>query len=379
MPEMRDLLRRYVIPFSVVPASPGNLKKVAQSLKSCYQPQQTDVAYPSAVGIDVSDACNIACTVCSREIAWDKRHHAFLKLPDFIHIYDQIKPVYLSLSGYGETLLNKEIAAMVRHATLAGSRVNIVSNGTLLNAERAQALLDAGLAKLKISIDGADPEVYAKHRVGADLEVVFQNIERLVTMRDARHLIAPHIELQFVLFRENIDQLSKLIRLCHQRFQGIEPNILVMFTYGQQAGFVERALPDGDVEALAELHRARLLAQNYGFRRCVGSIDAAIKQLSEDLSSAPCYVPWYSCLISTDGEVYPCCYHSIRGTSVGNVRQTPFVEIWNGARMQTFRRQLQQKRCADKVCASCRYEDTPMERVFSTIAKLPGLSRSGPE
>ena len=369
---MSGLRARYLVPFSVVPLSPANVSKVGRTLWTSYQATDTASALPAAVGIDVSDACNIACTVCSREIAWDKRRHPFLSLSEFVGIYDQIRPVYLSLSGYGETLLNKEIAGMVAHATQAGSRVNIVTNGTLLDPDRAHRLLDAGLAKLKVSIDGADPEVYAKHRAGADLEAVLRNVERLVAMRDARRLSGPLVELQFVLFRENIDQVCKLIELCHARFQGIEPNLLVMFTYGQQAGFVERSIADGDATALAELRRARSLAAGYGFRRTVGSIDAAITQLTQDLSSAPCYVPWYSCLISTDGEVYPCCYHSIRGTSVGNVRTEPFAEIWNGARMRAFRGALRERRCADKVCATCRYEDAPMERVFSAVARVLG-------
>ncbi|MDP2307832.1 MAG: radical SAM protein [Pseudomonadota bacterium] len=372
---MSGLRGRYLVPFSVVPLSPTNIGKVGRTLVSSYRAKDVADAYPSAVGLDVSDACNIACTVCSREIDWDKRHTSILKLRDFVHIFDQIRPVYLSLSGYGETLLNKELPAMIAHATKAGSRVNVVSNGTLLDETRARALLDAGLAKLKVSIDGADPEVYAKHRVGADLEKVLHNVERLLLMRDALRLPSPVVEIQFVLFRENIDQVCKLIELCHQRLPGVEPNLLVMFTYGKQAGFVERSIPDHDVDALAELGRARVLATKYGFRRTLGSIDAAIVQLTRDLSDAPCYVPWYSCLISTDGEVYPCCYHSIRGVSVGNVLREPFAEIWNGQRMRAFRHALREKRCADKVCASCRYEDAPMERVFGVVDRVPGLGR----
>ena len=45
-----------------------------------------------------------------------------------------------------------------------------------------------------------------------------------------------------------------------------------------------------------------------------------ISQLTEDLSRSPCYIPWYSCIISTDGDVYPCCYHTVRGTRVGKSR-----------------------------------------------------------
>src|SRR4051812_39242399 len=98
------LIGRYLVPFSGIPLSPTNVSKVGRTLLASYQSKDEAAALPSAVGIDVSDACNIACAVCSREIDWDKRHTALLKFEDFVHLYDPIRPAYLSLSGYGETL-----------------------------------------------------------------------------------------------------------------------------------------------------------------------------------------------------------------------------------------------------------------------------------
>jgi radical SAM protein with 4Fe4S-binding SPASM domain len=176
-----------------------------------------------------------------------------------------------------------------------------------------------------------------------------------------------------VIFRENVDQIAPMIELCARRLPTVEPNFLVMFTYGEQAGFVEKTLPADDAASLDALRSALALAERHGFRRTRGSLESAIRQLTTDLSAAPCYIPWYSCIVSTDGEVYPCCYHSVRGTSVGNALTTPFPEVWNGERARAFRRALRTKRCDDRVCATCRYEDAPMERVFSAAAKVPGL------
>jgi radical SAM protein with 4Fe4S-binding SPASM domain len=365
-----NLVGRYLYPARVVPLTRANLTRVAASLGSSYRAADT-AAMPSAVGIDVSDACNIACAVCSREVDWDKRDTAILKLDRFRHLYDQIRPVYLSLSGYGETLLNKHVPAMVAHAVAGGSRVTLVTNGTLLDNDHAHALLEAGLARLKVSVDAADPEVYAKVRVGADLEVVLGNVERLVLMRDARRLPSPVVELQFTVFRDNVDQVEKLVELCHRRFTTVEPYFHVMFTYGEQAAFVEKTLPAGS-DAVPTLRRAAALARRYGYVRTASSLDTAVSQLTTDLSSAPCFIPWYSCIVSTDGDVYPCCYHTIRGTKVGNALQTPFSEIWNGPEMRAFRAALRTRRCDDKVCATCRYEDAPLDKVFGVVRRVTG-------
>ncbi|MEN9785282.1 MAG: hypothetical protein RLZZ299_546 [Pseudomonadota bacterium] len=370
---MLHLARRYIVPFLGLAPRPHQLGRVLGSLADSYRADDTAAALPAAVGIDVSDACNIACAVCSREIAWDKRRHPFLRLPDFVALYDAIRPVYLSLSGYGETLLNRDLPAMVAHAARGGSRVVVITNGTLLDAARGDALREAGLAKLKVSLDAAEPAAYARVREGADLDEVVANVRAFVDRRDGAGAAGPRVEVQMVLFRDNLDQLVPMVDLVAARLPGVELNVIGMFTYGAQPGFVAKALPMHDPASLSVLAEARRRATALGMRRTVGSLDALRVQLERDLSSAPCFVPWYSCLISTDGEVYPCCYHSVRGTSVGNVHGTPFPEIWNGPRMRAFRAALRERRCEDRVCATCRYEDGPLEGIFRTAARVPGL------
>lgn len=366
MGTLSTLLGQYLEPARVVPRDRATLGRIARSMRSAHRQGDT-AAMPVAVGFEVSDACNLACTVCSREVDWDRRDLQFMPLARFQALYDEIRPPYVNLTGYGETTLHKQLPAMIEHATRGGSRVQIITNGTLLTPDRSSDLLDAGLARLKVSIDGVDPAVYAEHRQGGDLEKVLQNVEKLMAMRDARRLPGPLVELQMVLFRENLDEAEKLIELCGTRFVGVNPNFLVMFTYGEQAGFVERTVPFGDEGALRTLRAARVRAAARGFRRGVSSLDQAITQLTTDLSAAPCFIPWYSAMISTDGAVYPCCYHSVRGVSVGNAYEAGFEPVWNGPRMAEFRRALRTRRCDDKVCATCKYEDAGMAAIFRFI------------
>jgi MoaA/NifB/PqqE/SkfB family radical SAM enzyme len=217
---LTPLIGRYLYPARVVPPTPTNLRRIGASLRAAYLQRDTADAPPAALGIDVSDACNIACKVCSREVDWDKRDTALLSLARFQQIYDQVRPLYLSLSGYGETLLNKNLPAMVAHATRSGSLVNVVTNGTLLTPERSRALLDAGLAKLKVSLDAAEPATYAVVRERGVLEDVLHNVEQLLIMRDALRLPSPLVEVQFTLFQGNLDQVGVLPRPKPQHQSG---------------------------------------------------------------------------------------------------------------------------------------------------------------
>jgi radical SAM protein with 4Fe4S-binding SPASM domain len=64
-----------------------------------------------------------------------------------------------------------------------------------------------------------------------------------------------------------------------------------------------------------------------------------------------CRAPWEWSVISTNGEVLPCCFGA---PPVGNLHDTPFEEIWNGEAMQSLRRAISENRipkaCEKGVC-----------------------------
>jgi len=64
---------------------------------------------------------------------------------------------------------------MVRAAKALPARVELITNGTLLDAATARALIDVGLDRLWVSIDGAQPESFADIRLGAELPHVVEN------------------------------------------------------------------------------------------------------------------------------------------------------------------------------------------------------------
>ena len=68
--------------------------------------------------------------------------------------------------------------------------VKIFSNGSLLNEPHARGLIDAGLDEIKISFDGASKEEFERIRFPLKFDVVMENVQRLVELRDRRGLAA---------------------------------------------------------------------------------------------------------------------------------------------------------------------------------------------
>ncbi|WP_350188883.1 SPASM domain-containing protein [Thalassobaculum sp.] len=60
-----------------------------------------------------------------------------------------------------------------------------------------------------------------------------------------------------------------------------------------------------------------------------------------------CQYPWKWAVISSNGEVRPCCFAT---KSVANLHDGSLEEIWNGPKMQTLRRDILADRL-NSVCA----------------------------
>lgn len=351
-------LARYVVPARALAPTPTLLARGVSSLASAVTAGDDDVRLPVAIGLDISDACNLACRVCSREVDRDARRRPFLPREDARRLLQEVRPGYVSLSGYGETMLHKDLGGIVTDARDVGAQVNLVSNGTLLDERRAGLLVDAGLTRLKVSLDAARPEVYARVRAGGDLEEVLVNVERLLA-RVRRQGGGPVVEVQMVAFAENLDELLPMLAVCHERL-GVDLNVMGMYTYGAQEGFVALALRD---DARSALSLARDDAARRGMWRARASLDALLATLGGSASRKPCLVPWYSAIVSTDGDVYPCCHHTVRGVCVGNALREGFSAVWNSPAMTTFRAGLRANRCGDRTCASCPEHDAGLHQV----------------
>ncbi|MRR10287.1 radical SAM protein, partial [bacterium] len=169
----------------------------------------------SKVYVEVTNRCNLNCRTCIRR-SWDEPLGR-MRAATFSALVDDLarlpEPPLLFFGGMGEPLAHPRIATMVAEARGRGLRVELITNGTLLTAQRSRALLDAGLNRLWLSIDGATPQSYADVRLGAALPRVLQNLAAFRQMRRPGHRAQPEIGIAFVAMRRNIRDLPAVIAL----------------------------------------------------------------------------------------------------------------------------------------------------------------------
>lgn len=166
--------------------------------------------------IEPTNVCNLACRMCMRNM-WDEpsgrmsteTFTAFIKslqdLPTLPTVF---------IGGLGEPLSHPQLVNMVAQLTEIGVRVEMITNGTLLNEDFSRGLINAGLDLLWVSIDGASPESYADVRLGAALPDVLANIDRFRKLRKGlRYFNTPEIGITFVAMKRNIRDLPKVIKI----------------------------------------------------------------------------------------------------------------------------------------------------------------------
>ena len=104
----------------------------------------------SKIYIEPTNKCNLACSTCMRN-TWDEPLGQ-MEDKTFEKIVDSVKtlptPLDIMFGCLGEPLMHPDIIKMITKMKKLGSRVELITNGTLLSEELSIKLVKAGLDKL---------------------------------------------------------------------------------------------------------------------------------------------------------------------------------------------------------------------------------------
>ncbi len=327
--------------------------------------QTSAPALPRELQLEVTAACNLACTMClvSYRPKVGKREGS-MSYDMFRGLIDELPGLErLTLQGLGEPLLAPGIMDMIAYASSRGIAVGFNSNGQLLTPERSERLVASGLSWLCISVDGATAETYEAIRGGARFDRLERHVPALMGAI-ARHGTGPDVSLVFVAMRRNIAELPGLVRLAARwgvpkvRVQNLSHSFDDTDPSGSYADIrrfaAEQALWTGsDHERAREaFDEARAVAAAVG-------CELRLPRLEEEAGpdgpgpARGCDWPWRSAYVTHSGSVQPCCM--VMGSdrvSLGTVDDTSFRTIWEGEAYGEFRARLESDDPPD-VCRGC--------------------------
>jgi MoaA/NifB/PqqE/SkfB family radical SAM enzyme len=323
---------------------------------------------PRVVFIEVTNRCNLLCETCPRTY-FTREPLRSLAFDEFVYIAQQFPEMQRAvLHGIGEPLLNRELPQII--AYLKGRDVEVLfnSNGTLLTPAWQEALARSGLDEYRCSIDGAEPETYARIR-GADLlHKIEQGLAGLVQTRARLQAESPRISIWCVVTKENLQELPGLVRLA-ARLGVPEVYVQRMTYFGHepeaQYGMARRELAifGADTNRQDEIiAQCEALSATLGVDfRAAGARDPrnslAAARRADDHPWRACLRPWTTAYVTANGNCLPCCIspfatHDYESLILGNLFERPFGEIWNEALYQKFRTDFFTDQ-PHKACANC--------------------------
>ena len=367
---------------------------------------------PRLIFWEVTKGCNLRCIHC-RATATELSSPSDLSTAKALDIIDQISSAanpILVLSG-GEPLYRSDIFQLARYATDRRLRVALATNGTLVTKEVARMIVDSGVKRVSISLDGADAETHDAFRgIPGAFEAAFYGLRNLKAM-------GMSVQINMTIARHNAQQLPQVLELAKSLgADALHTFLLVPVGCGVDIAaeqmvppeeyekilnwFYDRSLEGGiELKATCAPHYFRVVrqrrvaehrsaeaaararaAQSIEDSCAIGPTDMMMPGATgillkpesghpgerpgnghpgghpSDMSAMTkgCLAGTGVCFISHEGEVYPCGYLPV---IAGDLRRQRFVEIWDSAEV------FQQLRDVDKLkgkCGCCEFRNVCM-------------------
>ena len=244
-------------------------------------------------------------------------------------VLSEVKDTAHTIQFYfqGEPLLNKDLPQMIREAHEAGLYTIVSTNAQALTQERAEALVASGLNRIIISMDGLTDESYNAYRVGGSLEKTKAAIRFL---RDAKRRLKARtvIELQCLRLRTSEHEWREFKRV----YKELGADRLVFKT--------------AQLYDYANGHP--LMPSDERYSRYTKGADGLYhrKKLGRG-----CLRVWSGVVVTTNGDVLPCCYDKSHAYAYGNIMDTPLKELFANDKARAFRKAALNEQ--PQICKEC--------------------------
>jgi len=355
---------------------------------------------------EVTKGCNLRCIHC-RASATELSSPKDLDTRTALGIIDQIaeaaNPI-LVLSG-GEPLYRSDIFQLARYGTDKGLRVALATNGTLVTKEVARMIVDSGVKRVSISLDGADAATHDSFRgIPGAFDAAVYGLRNLKSL-------SMSVQINMTIARHNARQLPQVMELAKSLgADALHTFLLVPVGCGVDIAaeqmvapeeyedmlnwFYDQSLEGGiELKATCAPHYFRVVRQRRVAERKAAEAGAVRVQAPDPSSIGPtdmimpggtgislkpsghpagnhtghpgdmnamtkgCLAGTGVCFISHEGEVFPCGYLPV---IAGDLHKQSFGDIWKNSAIFNELRDTENLKgkcgCCEfrNVCMGCR-------------------------
>ena len=253
-------------------------------------------ALPVEYIAETTAKCNLYCPMCPRETHKQPKEDMPGEIFERLVEGAASTGEHIMLIGLGEPFMDRKIFDRIEYCERHNISTLLSTNGTLLDEETGERLLDSRLQHITLSFDGASKETFEYYRKGARFEKVRDNFVRFARRKRERGS-RMQIVVQMVRMPGNAHEVEEF----RQFWGGVE-----------------------GVDQVRVKEDETNLVQPEGHRQ----------------GGRPCHYVWRGAMyVKHDGRVYPCCQsYNLDGAPVGDLRAASLPEIFNSPEMLRLRR-----------------------------------------
>ena len=279
------------------------------------------------VYIEITSVCNLACSFCPQT----SRQANFIKLDTFTNILDQIKPhtnhIYLHVKG--EPLLHPKLDELLDVSHAKGFKVNITTNGTLIQKARHKLMNKPALRQMNFSLHSFDG-----HEGSVNREEYLLNILSFV-----REAADQNVIFSFRLW--NLDQDNATNAEKSKNRQTLE---IIEKEFKLDYKIEEKVLRGSGVKIAERIY----LNQDHEF-------EWPSLQAPEDDGKGFCHALRNQAAVLVDGTVVPCCLDGEGVINLGNIHTDSFSEIVETERANNLFYGFSRREAVEELCRKCGY------------------------
>jgi len=287
---------------------------------------------PYSIGIWPIYACNFRCTYCMMSIPENKRGRyyqnlgkrkmeltLFKKIIDDIKLHQNAHLKTLDFAGMGEPLLHPELPSMIAYAKNAGIAdcISVYTNASLLRPKLSERITNAGLDRIRISLQGLDASAYAS---------------------------TSSAKIDFLELKKNIKYLFN-----HKKHTKVYIKIIDISCNGREDEFVRHFSDMADDLAIEHLEP---LFEGVDYEK-FNHLPSTTLHGYPIKKVAVCPQPFYKLVIAPNGDCFCCCVIH-EDTFIGNCNELILKDIWNGKLLHEIRtKQLSKRKNMINACKKC--------------------------
>jgi radical SAM protein with 4Fe4S-binding SPASM domain len=288
---------------------------------------------PMSVSIEPTTACNLACPECPSGLKQFTRPTGKLDLKNNEKLLDQLKKTVIYIIYYfqGEPFLHPQFLELIKAAKERKIYTATSTNAHFITKQKAEEIVESGLDRLIISIDGASQKTYENYRINGKLSKVLEASKLLVEAKRKLKSKTPHLIFQFLVVKQNENDIPRIYELA------------------KEIGVDEVRLKSAQVYNYKNGNPLIPLNEKYSrYKKKADGTFVLKNELTND-----CWKMWSSCVFTWDLKVVPCCFDKDAKHVLGDATKQPFEQLWKSKTYGHFRSAVLTDRSQIDICRNC--------------------------